>query len=1040
MEKPDVELRLVAAPKKRTVWSSDETADRVITRPLGGRVAVVGGPGTGKSVTALRRIHHAITEKGLPAQECLLLTANRKAASQARDELSVHTGLAFREPVARTIHAVAHLIVSGGMQLDDETLHLVSGPEQDAALKEILAGHQELAAMGTPVGPRWPEFCQEALPLDGFRHELRDLLMVALEAGLRPDDLREWAHRSGRQEWACAASILEEYESVTKLEHAGAYDPASLLAGACNALDYSPELAASFAHRWKVIVVDDAQELSDAGLKVLDALCSESTDVTLIGDPDASTLAFRGAESARFLQEGNPERTILTTSWRRGPALVAMSANLAQNIGVRNTFEHRQPQHCSRETTQVDDSKTVVYLPTAAHEHAWLARYLRELHMQRRISWSDMAIIARTSGHIQEISRQLTNYDVPVRAPLVQVPLHQEPVVIALRSAITVSLESDPRVEDVETLLASGLFSVGPRDSAGWAPGIADYLSDFDDSVSADEALPEVPRGVIDSLLRLRKVVQEADADGSGTPDSVLWAVWEQWGVAAEWQKLAIRGGRAGVRADHDLDVAMSLFDAAARFLLRNPGSDIRSFVDHVDLLPFASDTLAEDAVAAERVTLTTPAGAAGREWPVVVVAGVQEGVWPNTRLRGSLLGAQDLSDLLVGRTELGQRPDYRSKRKQVVDDELRMFHVATSRARDQLVVTAVDSDEDSPSVFCSLVSNEPVVLSAGDIEPYRVSNLTNVTAQLRVKAVEGNAAAAQALAKLASEWVPGAPVREWWNVADLSSTVPRLTDGADIVVSPSSVEGMLDCPHRWFLKQIGCDSFGEGAARLGTLIHAVAAQVPHGGRAELLAELDRQWEASEDWPDTWWAAHDKMRAEQMIGKWAAFLAMRAKSGIHNESCETRVYAEYGPVTIAGRVDRLDRLPDGGLEVVDIKTGSSAVSAKDAQQHIQLGVYQAALDSGGVSGVPGASGGAQLVYIGTSTKTASARAQSKIADAEDPDWVAKLLAESAEIARGSVFATRPGSSCSNCPVVDSCPAHNEQADIHKAEFAEKSSR
>lgn len=1027
MEKSEPQLRLVSVARQRVDWLPDQDADYVVTRPLGGRVSVVGAPGTGKTTTALRRVHYAITELGVPAEKCLLLASNRRAASAARDELSLQTQKAFREPIARTIHAVAHLVVSRGMQLTDEDLHLISGPEQDATLKELLAGHRDATAAGdVGSGPAWPSFCEEALPLDGFRHELRDLLMVALEHGLTPDDLRDWASRTQRAEWSCAADVLQEYEGVTRMEYAGAYDPASLLAGASQALSKNDELAAEYLHRWRVIVVDDAQEYSEAGLKVLNTLATADTDVTLIGDPDASTLAFRGAESARFLEDQSPERVTLNTSWRRGAGLAAMSAKVAQNIGVRREFEHRSVDRAVERSLPGQIAKQVVLLPTSAHESAWVARHLRSLHLEHGVPWSDMAVIARTSGHIQEMSRQLTNYDVPVRAPLVQVPLCQEPVVLALRSAIAVSLTAEPNPSDVATLLVSGICGVGAREAAAWSQLIADYLTDFDSDVEASQTLPEVPHHVVSTLLDLRAAVRAAHADGQTEPDTVLWAVWAQWGVAAEWQEFAIRGGRAGVRADHDLDVAMSLFDAAARFAKRNPGSDVLSFIDHLDLLPFASDTLADDAAAAERVVLATPAGAAGREWPVVIVAGVQEGAWPNTRLRGSLLGAQDLSDLLLGRATIGQKSDFRGKRRQVIDDELRMFHVATSRACDQLIVTAVDSDEDSPSVFCSLVTEEPSVVSAADMEPYRVSNLTNVTAQLRAKTLAGNGAAAQAVSKLAAEWVPGAPPREWWNAAEVSSVDNRLAAGADVVVSPSSIEGMLDCPYRWFLKQIGCDSFGEDAAKLGTLVHDVAANVPEGGRELLMAEFEKQWAASEDWPDTWWAANDKARAEVMIGKWAAFLAARTKNNITNVGCEVNVRASHGPVTIVGRVDRLDRLPDGSIQVVDIKTGGSAVTAKDAEQHVQLGVYQAAVDAGGVRGVQGNAGGAQLVYVGTSTKSAAERKQKALTDADDPQWVTHLLEESAVIARSSEFVTRPGSSCSNCPVVSACPAQHKE--------------
>ena len=112
-----------------------------------------------------------------------------------------------------------------------------------------------------------------------------------------------------------------------------------------------------------------------------------------------------------------------------------------------------------------------------------------------------------------------------------------------------------------------------------------------------------------------------------------------------------------------------------------------------------AGDSLVARAPAGESVSLVTPAAAAGREWDLVVVAGVQEGVWPDLRLRGSLLGSADLVDVVTGRGT-----DPRAARAQVRHDETRLFHVAASRATERLVVTAVRDETDVPSPFLSLL------------------------------------------------------------------------------------------------------------------------------------------------------------------------------------------------------------------------------------------------------------------------------------------------------------------------------------------------
>ena len=66
------------------------------------------------------------------------------------------------------------------------------------------------------------------------------------------------------------------------------------------------------------------------------------------------------------------------------------------------------------------------------------------------------------------------------------------------------------------------------------------------------------------------------------TAETVLWAIWESLDVGDRWRRLALRGGRRGVRADRDLDAVVALFDAAARFVDRLPASGPDAFLEHL--------------------------------------------------------------------------------------------------------------------------------------------------------------------------------------------------------------------------------------------------------------------------------------------------------------------------------------------------------------------------------------------------------------------------------------------------------------------------
>ena len=97
----------------------------------------------------------------------------------------------------------------------------------------------------------------------------------------------------------------------------------------------------------------------------------------------------------------------------------------------------------------------------------------------------------------------------------------------------------------------------------------------------------------------------------------------------------------------------MALFDAAARFSARLPHGSARLFLDSLAGQEIAGDTLAEHAPRGDAVAVLTAHRSKGLEWDLVVVAGVQEGIWPDVRLRGSLLGMDELVD--------GRRPTGRA-------------------------------------------------------------------------------------------------------------------------------------------------------------------------------------------------------------------------------------------------------------------------------------------------------------------------------------------------------------------------------------------
>lgn len=234
--------------------------------------------------------------------------------------------------------------------------------------------------------------------------------------------------------------------------------------------------------------------------------------------------------------------------------------------------------------------------------------------------------------------------------------------------------------------------------------------------------------------------------------------------------------------------------------------------------------------------------------------------------------------------------------------------------------------------------------------------------------------------------------------------------------VSPSKVDAVTRCPLRWALETAGGTGAEALTQSLGTLIHAVAEDLPQGAHHELRARLDERWHELGLRPGAV-ETLTRRRAEAMVDRLAAHIA--GSGEVVGVEAEFRV--EVGRAVLSGKVDRLVRSGDG-VRVEDLKTGSP-ISAAEAHQNAQLGSYQVALAEGAFGDAPSA--GAALVYVGGATKGPSERRQEPLAAASDPRWAHDLVLGAAEVMAQAEFTARSNPACGFCPVRRSCPVQPE---------------
>ena len=993
-------------------------------------VRVLGGPGTGKS-SLLVEAAVAHIWAGLDPESVLLLTGSGRLAASARSALTARLLAAraqepcravVREPLVRSLHSYAFgVLCKAAERAGDPPPRLVTRAEQDGIIRELLEGDLEDGARG------WPRELRPALTTVGFATELRDLMSRCAERGVDATDLKRIGRESGHPEWVAAARFARQYEQVMLLRASvGTAAPQAtvpalgadeLVGAALDALAADADLLAAERARVRLLLVDDAQHLDPQAARLVRVLAAGTDLTVLAGDPNQAVYGFRGASLE--LLAGDTPAIDLNRSQRCAPAIARAISGVA--AGLPGTGWRRLDG-------SGDDGAVSVRVTSSSHAEATLiADALRRAHLVDGVPWSQLSVIVRSAATAAAIERALSTAGVPVDPNALGGPIADQPAARALLTvlAATVSGLDD---EQATALLTGPIGRVDPvslrqlrRTLRRNEIGVAQALSG---------RAPRLPGALGGAVKRVRSVLTAAARANRehNDPRYTLWQAWERSGLQRRWLTAAERGGVDGALADRNLAAVTALFDIADDYVARTTGASVRGLLDHVAALQLAP--VAADTTATETVAVLSPHAALDRDWEMVVIAGVQEGLWPNTTPRGGVLGTQRLLDVLDG---LG---DDVSSRAPLLAEERRLLIAAMGRARRRLLITAVDSDSGDEAMLPSSFVTELAAFDTGDVEePIRpvpappLLSPSAVVGRLRavVCAPEGEVdearriCAAEQLARLAAAGVPGADPAHWQGMAEVSTEAP-LWSGEDHVVtlSPSTLQTLTDCPLRWLAETHGGSGPRGLSSTLGSVVHALVSD-SRASEDRLVADLESLW-ASVQFDSPWYAANELDRHRAML---SAFLAWRAatRHELTEVGTEVALTGEVAPgVAVRGRIDRLERDAQGRLVIVDVKTAKTPATKDDAQHNAQLGLYQLAIAAGLLP--DGAEpGGGRLVYPAkpTAAGEATEREQTALAPETAEQWRATVQ-DAAAATAGPSFSARVNENCTHCPLKPTCPA------------------
>jgi DNA helicase-2/ATP-dependent DNA helicase PcrA len=642
-----------------------------------GPLLIVAGAGTGKTTVLTRRIAHLIASRRARPEEILALTFTEKAAFEMAERVDQLIPYGYAETWIGTFHAFGdHVLREAALEAGlTPEFRVLTRPEQVIFLRERLF--------------RLP--LERFRPLgDPARHlgALLTLVSRAKDEDVSPEAYGAWAVAAA----AAAATDAERDEAARHLELAGFYEAYQRLLAEAGAVDFGdqiaktldllrrrPALLARLRGRWRFVLVDEFQDTNHAQLELLRLLAGDGPrNVTVVGDDDQAIYRWRGAAAANLLafRELFPDarQVVLNLNHRSPqPILDAASRLVAYNNPYRLEVVAGVDKRL-RSPRREGAPPRHHHFDTVSAEADAVAAMIGEL-LRRGYRPRDVAILVRSNADADPFERALNVAGVPHRGSGSRGLYAREEV--RLLVAFLRALANPDDSVSVFYLAASEAYRMPEADLLRlnhYARRKARPLLEVLRGLAENEELLGVSGRARAAARRLLAGLEEAVADvPRRRTGEVLYRFLQASGLLAALSSERGASGEARVRnVARFFEVVKAYGDVAVH-------DRVPAFVEHLELLREAGDdpAVAEADLDEDAVHVLTVHKAKGLEFPVVFIVGCAEDRFPVRRRRDPV---ELPAELLRERLAPGDAH---------LHEERRLFYVAMTRAKDELILTS---------------------------------------------------------------------------------------------------------------------------------------------------------------------------------------------------------------------------------------------------------------------------------------------------------------------------------------------------------------
>ena len=607
------------------IFENLNPAQKEAVETLSGPMLILAGAGSGKTKTLTHRIANLIAN-GTPSEQILAVTFTNKAAKEMRERLAemlgANAGDRFFMPWMGTFHGICVRILRLRGESVGVAKNFVIYDEDDrrALIKKIA---KDLNYDDKSLKPQ-----SVSAAISNAKNEM-----------ISAEEFAETANWGFEQK---VAEIFLRYEKERRKANALDFD--DLLSETVRLLRENPEVREFFRTKFEHILIDEYQDTNAAQYAIVKMLVNDAQNICVVGDDWQSIYSWRGADFTNILNFERDFKNAKIIKLEQNYRSTENILNAAHNVIMKN--EVRSEKKLFTELGAGEPVK----IQRARDEQEEAAKIAAKIFSEKSLkvrNLNDFAVLYRTNSQSRAIEEALRHSGIDYKI-FGGTRFYDRKIIKDILAYLRVIYNPLDRVafERIANFPARGLGKVSLEKFLAWQ---AENGLDLISSLLASDGLSTMPTRARNSLRNLGEIFRECQilAENSESPAEIIERVVDRTNYKY-FEKLT---------------------DAEQRDKEENIGeliSDAKIYADLAGFLENAALMSSTDGESDDQVSLMTLHSAKGLEFPVVFLAGMEEGLFPHSRIFDS-----DKSEL---------------------EEERRLCYVGMTRAREELILSFAES------------------------------------------------------------------------------------------------------------------------------------------------------------------------------------------------------------------------------------------------------------------------------------------------------------------------------------------------------------